>query len=217
MRTGFRCRGVPVRQNPRSHGTAVPCRRALACHLRRTQCATILLHTCEDVRQRSWKPDAARGNPDSHPQPVMEVIHAAIFEHHIFRHSTEWLHIHTYVGSDLPSRRGVAGQAGSLPFRWLSFTQRENYVMSGQHTSLCVSTYVCAALHVKAMALGLYIHIKVRGRANMGKTICYLCLADVAVRARQWDPGAALPLPFREHRQVRDVSWQATLLQRSLH
>ena len=36
----------------------------------------------------------------------------------------------------------------------------------------------------------------------MGKTICYLCLADVAVRARQWDPGAALPLPFREHRQV---------------
>ena len=139
------------------------------------------------------------------------------FEHLIFRHTEEWLQIHIYVGSDPPSCRGVAGQAGSLPFRWLSFTQRENYVMSGQHTSLCVSTYVCAALHVKAMALGLYIHIKVRGRANMGKTICYLCLADVAVRARQWDPGAALPLPFREHRQVRDVSWQATLLQLSLH
>ena len=79
VRTAFHACCFHLKRHSRNHRTAVACRRASPGHLRLTQCATILLYTCEDVWQRSWEPDAEWGNPDTHPQPVMQITHAAIF------------------------------------------------------------------------------------------------------------------------------------------
>ena len=49
VRTAFHACCFHVKRHSRNHRTAVACRRASPGHLRLTQCATILLYTCEDV------------------------------------------------------------------------------------------------------------------------------------------------------------------------
>ena len=63
VRTAFHACCFHLKRHSRNHRTAVACRRASPGHLRLTQCATILLYTCEDVWQRSWERDAEWGTP----------------------------------------------------------------------------------------------------------------------------------------------------------